>query len=1091
MAQKSEFASLSDLALKQGVSHSDLLSEIHDVILYEYKKMYPDGPQTVEVLVDEKTGEVRIMRDKKDITPEGFAHVAERIAREVVIKKLESEEIGESVLGKEEPKPELEKSPKKESDLGKWLFSIIFWGYNLLYIFLLFIFVANFLINKDYREDIFNIVKNLGVHRAIFVGIAAIVPLVTIFSAVKLISKKSFDKLGTLFFLFEVPLVVLPLFLSNMFQNPTPIIWFFLAIFIFSIPVFFLHILDIQVESKQALVGVTFLREATLLSVGYAVILFSFAVPLILGGIIRMISDYFLNDVFRISTSYYYPHYFNPFEVLITIFFGGLFILILLSLTLGPYILFLSLLKIFLKSREKLSKVIANPKADKILAGFAALWFMVFLGLSYQPNADKYIEKLERLSEVKTFEDKEEIARQLLPEETKIKRAFDDLKNVRSRYLMAKSDDYIKDTYIEVLNFSDISAELVQQSFVALAYPFVYQGSLDRGQVALKNFEYLFGRDLYSSSQATGVKNVNLVEREVSVKTNYEGLVATVTVTEEYQNSTFQDQEVIYEFSLPSDSTVIDLKLGPELEFPGIIAPKGAAARTYQQEVTRRRDPALLEETGPSQYRLRVFPVPGKNSSVILGKNQKVQFSYVTPITFKGFGLPVYSKEQNIKTGKIRYLVEGQDASSDGTYLINDSISATIQSLCSRKNPILANTKFANASVYLIPNIALLNGSDCGKEGIALSKTAKNLRIALIFDVSYTNKNNKLVGQFKDLIKNNPSLLSENTVEVYKFNDLLSEGKVIKATSEDNLDFDYFGVSDWVKVVHDLDGTYDFAILITNEDQPPLKQTISIKKDFPVYLVHENMVPPYTTTITGELFQGGGNIFTDVADALNAGVVGSMTKNYGGNELIMPGPTFSYYSDVSVDQLTGIDWLNINSGVDSLSKIIAKKLVDRKIKGQVGALDSQIAFLDTLHKFALANTVVTPYSSLIALVNERQLQNLQQQAQNMDRYKELAPSSTPTSRIINPMLDGVSPFGGMQQLNISPGGQFEGVTGGGGPFGAIAQPGMMALDGGGGGGGGGLGFSGFSFIILANLIILGGGLTVLIVLKLKKSFKRK
>ena len=1078
MAQKSEFASLSDIVLSQGIPHSEIISEIHDRVLVEYKRLYPDEIKTVEVLVNEKTGEVRLMRDKEDVTPASFISTAERVAREVVIEKLGTgkEKVPESV------ETEIE-VPKKESGLGKWLFGIIFWGYNFLYIFILFIFIANFLINKNYREDFFEIIKNLGIHRALFIGIAGIVPLITIFTAVKLLSKKTFDKLGTLFFLFEVPLVVLPLFLSNMFQNPTPIIWFFLAIFIFSIPVFFLHILDIQVETKQALVGVTFLREATLLSVGYAVILFSFAVPLILGGIVRMISDYFLNDVFRISTSYYYPHYFNPFEILITIFFGGLFILILLSLTLGPYILFLSLLKIFLKSREKLSKVVASEKADKILAGFAALWFIVFLGLSYQPNADKYIEKLERLSEVKTFEDKEEIARQLLPEETKIKRAFDDLKNVRSRYLMARSDDYVKDAYTEILNFSDISAELVQQSFVALAYPFVYQGSLDRSQIALKSFEYLFGRDLYGSSQATGVKNVNLVEREISAKTDYEGLIATVTVTEEYQNSTFQDQEVIYEFSLPADSVVIDLKLGPELEFPGIIAPKGAAARTYQQEVTRRRDPALLEETGPSQYRLRVFPVPAKNSNVILGKNQKVQFSYVTPITFKGFGLPVYSKEQNIKTGKIRYLVEGQDVTSDGAYLTNDSISDTIQSPCSRKNSILANAKFASASAYLIPNIALVDGSDCGKDGASLAKTAKNLRIALIFDVSYTNKNNKLIDQTKDLIKNNSSLLSENTVEVYKFNDLLSEGKIIKDTSDDNFDFDFFGVSDWVKAVHDLDGTYDFAILITNEDQPPLKQTTSIKKDFPVYLVHENEIPPYTTTITGELFQGGGNIFTDMTGAFNAGVVGSMAKNHsGGNELIMPGPTFSYYSDVSVDQLMGVDWLNINSGVDSLSKIIAKKLVDRKMKGQPGALDSQIGFLDTLHKFALANTVVTPYSSLIALVNERQLQNLQQQAQNMDRYKELASPAT-GGTIRNPAI-GVSPFG-METLDLVPGAQMRGV--GGGMFGAIAQPGMAAFD----GGGGGFGFSGFSLIILANVIILGGGLTIFIFLKIKKSFKRK
>jgi hypothetical protein len=41
-----------------------------------------------------------------------------------------------------------------------------------------------------------------------------------------------------------------------------------------------------------------------------------------------------------------------------------------------------------------------------------------------------------------------------------------------------------------------------------------------------------------------------------------------------------------------------------------------------------------------------------------------------------------------------------------------------------------------------------------------------------------------------------------------------------------------------------------------------------------------------------------------------------------------------------------------------------------------------------LNAYATRNSIVTPYSSMIALVNEQQMQNLKRQAQSYDRYQE-------------------------------------------------------------------------------------------------------
>ena len=40
------------------------------------------------------------------------------------------------------------------------------------------------------------------------------------------------------------------------------------------------------------------------------------------------------------------------------------------------------------------------------------------------------------------------------------------------------------------------------------------------------------------------------------------------------------------------------------------VSPRGAAQKVYRQELRRGMDPALLEQVGPRQYRVRVFPIP-------------------------------------------------------------------------------------------------------------------------------------------------------------------------------------------------------------------------------------------------------------------------------------------------------------------------------------------------------------------------------------------------------------------------------------------------------------------------------------------------
>jgi putative PEP-CTERM system integral membrane protein len=991
MTGKSEFATLSDLAIAKGVSHSQLISDINDRVYLEYRKLYPKT-QTVEVVVNEITGAVKLMHDREDVTPDDFNQIAEKIAREVIIAKL-SEAKDESALKETEEKLIIVSKEKPQNHAGRSMISFVFWGYNLLYVFVLSILLFNFLVNSEYRSSLIELVSQIGIFSASFLAIALAVPIVAIILAYKFAGFKTNERLGQLFFFFEVPVVLGALMLSNLSATPTPVMWFFYLNIIAGIPVFLTYILNLQFESVKAKIISLLLRQTVAVTVVYIILLFSFITPIILGYIGQGISEYFISDIFGKGPGYRYP--INPIEIFVTIIFGGLFLFIILAIIAVPYILAIATVKMFLSAYNSLKENLAAEKLLHITSVFAVLWFIVFAISSYQPNPDRYIEKLEKLGSAQTFEEKEELAKELMPQENKIKRVFEDLRNVRQRYFWAKSDDIIVREYINALNFSDTSAEMVEQTFKLLAYPFIYQGSLDKKFQAVASFEYLFGNE-FKKITPVQTNNVELLYRKISAVTDYDNTLATVTIEEEYKSmsSATRDQEVIYEFSLPPDSAVVDLKLGPELEFQGIIAPKGAAAKVYQEEVNRNRDPALLEQTGPNQYRLSIFPIPGVRSNILLGKNQKVQFSYVTVITPKGYPLPAYSREQNLKinSDRITATVNNESAQIENGNVTNNTIEKAVEAICTKNETINARSRLGQSSISLTPNIALEELKDkikCVKGNLFLAEATQGLNFAVLLDVSYANRGNKSIKQFTNYINENEGLLKSNSVFIYKFNDILS--KPVKLTAEnknDVLNNTFFGSGDFINMISSITESYDFAVVITGEDAPT-KIYVNIGTAYPVYIIHDGNIPPYARDITRPLLQGGGYVYSDFANAFNKAVITAKSaKSSEGRELIATGLNFNYYSETNKNEFISAGWDTISTGPDPAAKLAAKKISDAKIASQPGNFEAQLDFLDSLNAYATRNSIVTPYSSMIALVNEQQMQNLKRQAQSYDRYQE-------------------------------------------------------------------------------------------------------
>lgn len=91
---KSEFAlALNQIATERGISPDDVLSSIEAAIIAAYKKEYPEYEETeIQAKVSRETGETKILKDGKNITPPGFGRIAAQTAKQVILQKIREAE---------------------------------------------------------------------------------------------------------------------------------------------------------------------------------------------------------------------------------------------------------------------------------------------------------------------------------------------------------------------------------------------------------------------------------------------------------------------------------------------------------------------------------------------------------------------------------------------------------------------------------------------------------------------------------------------------------------------------------------------------------------------------------------------------------------------------------------------------------------------------------------------------------------------------------------------------------------------------------------------------------------------------------------
>jgi putative PEP-CTERM system integral membrane protein len=553
----------------------------------------------------------------------------------------------------------------------------------------------------------------------------------------------------------------------------------------------------------------------------------------------------------------------------------------------------------------------------------------------------------------------------------------------RYRYIYAESEKYslVKELYREAFG--------LEESFLVnlhdfLISPFVYNGEWsdkNKGAQAYENLfdipleraerkpiiEALSANHLPRSAEA-GILQINQKQVEVTHRAleakELEPGVVQLNFHERYLNRSYSQQEVFYYFSLPANCVLTGMWLSDSdsnhFKYPYAIAPRGAAQKTYRQIRARRMDPALLEQVGPFQYRLRIFPIPAR--------------TYYSPRDKRD------QKEPEPMHITLRLLSISENGEIPVPKLIEKRNVFWQEGLANCKTNQWFPTLKKTFSPYAQQPL------DAGVEKKMRASLAeakpKGKRIVLI-DGSYSMQ--KFGDEFNTFWGKYPF---KNTTDMY-----LLESKQIGKVTADSVDFTkLIGTNDAFLALKKLSEKHpktpiiwlsdkgNYELLASNPKRTKFKHQASID------VVHLNgYAPIYDDVFLESILASGGSVFANGEEWL----AWSQKKMPDGLFWREEDAVIIFSDSVKFDQMgaTAPMWAS-------------RYTMAQNQRMQIG---EDLGALDELHKLATKHSFVSPFSSFICLVNDRQKELLKESSEDEDRFnREIETGkSTPSNETLN------------------------------------------------------------------------------------------
>ncbi len=468
---------------------------------------------------------------------------------------------------------------------------------------------------------------------------------------------------------------------------------------------------------------------------------------------------------------------------------------------------------------------------------------------------------------------------------------------------------------------------------------------------------------------------------------------AKVTLNESYQNQTFERQEIYYYFTLPEEAVITGVWLSDDVDKPKkyayTVAPRGAAQKLYKQERERRVDPALLEQIGPMQYRLRIFPIPAKRKASkslnVTVDSLYMQLDYHISLSMnKRWVLPMLLEKRNVYWQKATpILVNGvsydrpyNQVDREGQWL-PETIAAQSATPLSQLMTQIPKTEHQLLEVMIRRRSANIETTD------EMDKLlSKQQSLAILIDTSFSMQK-QIVALQKTLqqlisVQNNSAIL----IDFFVLSDKVKPIEVNEWIQSDPV---MFGHTTSLKQLHQWQDyskdkkEYQATILLTDAGNYEVKEKLTLEPNHmtPMWLLHLGSEPAYAyaDSLLDLIIQSGGGVGHDLDDILYRFLWKQQRKDHA-------------LSEISQDYIWQYRLVekkeNYLVGNNELGPIIAHQWINAGFNRQNA---SQTSVLDDLHQMAKQYSLVSPYSSMIVLVNERQEKELEALSKEADRFK--------------------------------------------------------------------------------------------------------
>jgi len=921
-------------------------------------------------------------------------------------------------------------------DMFQRIFNIKIWGYGLFWswnlIFLAFMFLG---FAPNVLPETLDSIREGLIPLKYFVSVVLVtlIPLIAILLGLTLL-RRSPGKLLALGYGIEGPLMVLLLVRIFVVRDSTPaidLLYFFSLLGVFTL---LWQLLDKRIDNRGLAFDVLRIFGLTLLfMVGvYAAVLIAFYVIPLLTEVPQFFVDMaqqFWRAILNLEWGKLIMLPFTLLGILLALFTATLFLVAPIA-TPALYII---------NWWKGLHAVIARrngllPTLLAVSVGISSVF--LFILANQQPQHKAY-------ALLNTRPETLEAAKELQRQQDDIRKGLVNAYLAPVRYLSAVGEvGHIRDLYSWSFDISDENALRIEHIFEIAARPVLYEpmsppeseisqngwwnqrALRSEPEEASRLYEAYFDepiiegeretiinavRDTWSGDQAllawqaVDDREILLTEQDVNVSEH--GDWAEVELFEGYQNQTNQRQEVVYYFSLPETAVLTGVWLGNspdrEARYDFRVSPRGAAQQIYREQLRVNIDPALLEQIGPRQYRLRIFPIEPHRWQWDVEKEERVftpgaqlymWMTYSVMVDDGQWPLPSLAEKANVywDQSSIR-MINGDSLPGESEAWLPASVAAN--------NPVVLSahqvTFSSGETVMLVPEL-----------DEPVSKVPAGLRLAVVLD-----RSRSMARQSAAIAETLSGLQSTaSDVDVYLTSSFYrgEQASVAKLADIVPNQIVYFGGQDASELLEQFNNlsrgrSYDALFVLTDGSGFKLGgESVELPiPNAPVWMVH----------LDGEFPFGYDDATLQAIQASGGGVAGSIDEAL--TRLLASLEGSGDADVINRDVVDGYQWLTIPSGGrvplietdiithrenDPFAALAARRLILSEMYRQRGQID-ELATLDKLHAIAVEQEIVTPYSSMIVLVTNQQqarLDKLEEQGNRYEREAEEIGETTPS-----------------------------------------------------------------------------------------------